>query len=238
MIDQTHWRLALMFDASDGNLVSLEAALKRAAKAIRAAAGPNPVRLGIADHHPELSGATEINDAVSHWRSVDGALEVTVRNNQAKDLPAICAAMRPLLANLVNWSTVEVMAGPVFPMVPTRDGNAFLSLAFRRFPGTTSQQFRDWWLKQHSQIAIPVLSPQLLAYEQVHVDQAASRSAANAISVRYVEYDAYDNLTWDDRHAFLESCTQDLDGMGRVRQDEVGRIDDTSRRHALMSDIG
>jgi hypothetical protein len=236
MIEQTHWRLALMFDASD--LASLEERLKRAAQAIRADAAPNPVRLGIADRHPDLAGAEVINDAVSHWRSVDGALEVTVRNDQASDLPALCAAMRPLLADLINWSTVEVMAGPVFPMVPTGHGKAFLSLAFRRFPGTTSQQFRDWWLMQHSQIAIPVLSPQLLAYEQVHVDQAASRSAANAIGVPHVDYDAYDNLTWDDRTAFLESCTQDLDGMARIRQDEIGRIDDTSRRHALMREIG
>jgi hypothetical protein len=145
--------------------------------------------------------------------------------------------LRPLLAEFADLASVEVMAGPIFSMLPARPGNAFLSLAFRRCPGTTSQQFREWWLQQHSRIAIAALGPGLLAYDQVHVDQAASKSAANALDVPYVEYDAYDNLTWRDHHAFLESCTQDLEGMARIRADEIGRIDDTSRRHSLMREI-
>jgi EthD domain-containing protein len=237
MTEQTHWRLALMFDASDGNLATLEERMTDSATAIRVASAPHPVRFGIADRHSDLIGTTEISEAVSHWRSVDGAIEVTVRNDQASDLSALCDALKSLLADLA-CSMLEVTAGPIFPMVPTRTGNAFLSLAFRRFPGTTSRQFRDWWRQQHSQIAIPVLSPQLLAYEQVHVDQAASRAAASAMGVPFVAYDAYDNLSWADREAFLLSCTHDLEGMARVRQDEVGRIDDTSRRHSLMREIG
>lgn len=234
---QTQWRLALMFDAPGGDLPRLEGQLKHSAKAIRAVAAPNPVRLGIADHHPDLLGATDIRDAVSDWRTVDGALEVTVPNETADDLPQICRTLRPILADFLDWTRLEVMAGPLFPMVPVRNGNAFISLAFRRFPGRTVQQFGDWWRKQHSQIAIPVLSPQLLAYDQVHVEQAASRSAADAIGVRYSDYDAYDNLTWKDRHAFLESCTQDPDGMARIRADEIGNIDDTTRRHSLMREL-
>jgi hypothetical protein len=231
---QTQWRLALMFDAPGGDLPRLEERLKHSARAIRTAAAPNPVRIGIADHHPDLLAATDISDAVSHWRTVDGALEITVPNESADDLPRICRTLRPILADTPDWSRLEAMAGPVYPMVPARNGNAFISLAFRRFPGRTVQQFRDWWRNQHSQIAIPVLRPQLLAYDQVHVERDASRAAADALGVPACDYDAYDNLTWEDRHAFLDSCTQDPDGMARIRADEIGNIDDTTRRHSLM----
>jgi hypothetical protein len=92
-------------------------------------------------------------------------------------------------------------------------------------------------MNQHSRIATPVLEPELLAYDQVHVDHAVSQSVAAAFGVPYVEYDAYDNLTWQDRRAFVNSCTKDLEGMARIAADEVGRIDNSSRRHALMREI-
>ena len=60
MIEQTHWRLAVMFEASDNNLVSLEERMKKSADAIWANAYPHPVRFGIADRHPNLIGTDEI----------------------------------------------------------------------------------------------------------------------------------------------------------------------------------
>jgi EthD domain-containing protein len=238
MIEQTHWRLALMFDASDGDLARLEAAMQEAGEAIRAPVGAHGVRMGIADRHPDLVAPDDSFARMAHWRLVDGALEVTLVNDQARALPAIGRELRAVLAERLDLARLEVMAGPIFPMVPTRRGNAFLSLAFRRYPGTTSQQFQQWWLQQHSRIATPVLEPELLAYEQVHVEPELSQALAEAFGVPYVDYDAYDNLTWADRWAFLKSCTKDLEGMERIAADEVGRIDDTSRRHSLMREIG
>lgn len=223
----TQWRLALMFDALGNNLAALEENLKRVGDAIRTAARANPVRLGVADRHPDL---------VSGARSVDGAVEVTFANARLEEIVAISRALRPLVAGLAELSSIEIMTGPMFSMVPVRQGGTFLSLAFRRFPGTTSRQFRDWWFNQHSQVAIPVLGPGLLAYDQVHVEQAASEAAAEAFGVPAVEYDAYDNLTWADRYAFLHSCS-DTEGMATIAQDEVGRIDDPSRRSALMYEV-
>jgi len=233
MSTQTHWRLAMMFDAPGGDIAAMEKGMVGASEVTREAAASHPVRLGVTDTLPE-GFATEI---LSNWRSVDGALEVTIPNDRAGDAPAICRALKPLLEQFTDLATLEVMAGPIFYMLPVRHGTAFISLNFRRLPGRTSQQFRDWWRVPHAAMAIPVLSPQLLAYDQVHVDQAASRAAAEALGVPYVEYDAYDNLTWADRAAFVESCTQDLEGMARVREDEMTNIDDTSRRYALMREL-
>jgi hypothetical protein len=234
---QTHWRLAFMFDAPGHDLAWLEAAMKAAAAAIRDATGGHPIRLGVADRDPSLIADDAVAEAMAGWRSVEGAVEVTLPNAKAGDLPLLAQQLKPILITFADLATVEITAGPTFHMVPVSRGSAFLSLAFRRYPGTTSEQFQTWWLRQHSTIAIPVLGPELLAYDQVHVDPDASRAVAAAFGVPHVSYDAYDNLTWADRSGFLTSCSRDPAGMMRVAADEEGRIDNDSRRHGLMREV-
>lgn len=231
---QTHWRLALMFDAARGNRAALAAGLVAARREIAAAAAGHPVRCGAAIAEGDDHGSPA-HEAAS-WRGVDGAIEVTLPNRSEGRVPEICRALRPLLERLAEPGSVEVMAGATHFMVPMREGGTFLSLAFRRYPGTTVQQFRDWWQFQHGPLAIPVLGAELLAYDQVHVDRATSRAAAEALGVADVEYDAYDNLTFASREAFLRSCS-DAAGMARIAEDEVGRIDDGTRRYALMREL-
>lgn len=228
---QTHWRLALMFNAAGGNLGQLEATLRASRIAIRSAAG-HPVRLGVADRHPDLGSG--VPDGT---REVDGAIEVSIPNSQVDAIGVICASLQPLLAGIIEPGSVHLMAGPMFHMVPVRTGNCFLSLAFRREPGTTSAQFRDWWFNQHSKLAIPVLGEGLLAYDQVHVDQDAARAAAAGFGADYAEYDAYDNLTWADRYGYLHSISDPV-RMAEVFADEEGRIGKAGKRFAIMQDIG
>lgn len=229
------WRLAFMFDARDAS-DALDAQLARRAGEIRRLAGEAEVRLGVADRHPDLIQGSSDYD-LTNWRTVDGAVEITLGAARAGDLSGLAQALREVLEPLAAPGSVEVMAGPVYPMVTPRDGEAFLSLAFRRDPTTTSAQFRSWWREQHSQIAIPVLGQGLLAYDQVHVDPEATEAVALAFGAEPVAYDAYDNLTWADRSAYLASIS-DPAGMARIYADEVGRIDDATRRWALMRRIG
>jgi hypothetical protein len=229
-----HWRLAFMFDAPGRDLAALEDGLLRATGRIRSLAGGAHVRLGVTYENRDLQGVRGPDEEPK--RDVDGALEVTVAAARAPSLPDLARSLCEALDGVVDPASLEVMTGPIFPIVPARDGGAFLSLAFRRYPGTTSEEFRAWWLHQHSAVATPVLGPGLLAYDQVHVDPGASEAVAQAAGVPYVPYDAYDNLTWDDREAFLHSISNDAD-MARVFADEVGHIDDPSRRHALMRKI-
>jgi hypothetical protein len=226
-----HWRLALMFDPPNGKLSGLEDRLQRCAKRIVDSVGDAHVRLGVADMHPDLEFLRQHGDVKLH--TVDAAVEVSVAASRVRELPRIAGSLRESLAGLCNLSTLEVMTGPIFPIVPVRDGGVFLSLAFRRYPGTTSEQFRSWWLHQHSKIATPILGEGLLAYDQVHVDHSVSDAAAKAFGVEAVQYDAYDNLTWADRDAFLKSIS-DAAAMATIYADEVGRIDDPSRRSAIM----
>lgn len=225
------WRMAFMFDARDGAIGLLEEGLARVAGKIRQLAGDAHVRLGIADPLPDLHDATE--SSMDNGRKVDGAVEISVCAAHQAKLPEIAAAVGNILQGLAAPSSLEVMAGPYYSMVPVRDGATFLSLAFRRDPATTSAQFQQWWYYQHAAVAIPVLGPGLLAYDQVHVDAVTTQKLSKAIHIPPVHYDAYDNLTWSDSDAFLESISNQAD-MARVYEDEVGRIDNTSRRHALM----
>jgi hypothetical protein len=228
------WRLAIMFDARAGDLSSLEASLGRSAQAIVNIVGDAHVRLGVADRHPDLDFLRA--SATGKRRGVDAAVEVSVAASRTGELPHIARSLRDPIESLAAHSTTEIMSGPVFRIVPARDGSAFLSLAFRRYPGTTSEQFRAWWLHQHSKLATPVLGVDLLAYDQVHVDQTATAQVARECGVTPVDYDAYDNLTWADRDAFLHSISDET-AMASVYADEVGRIDNPSRRSALMRRI-
>jgi hypothetical protein len=233
---QTHWRLAVMFDAPSGDLGALAKSLSAARAEIEAAAQGNPVRMGVAIRD-EGDADSETAHATADWRTVDGAIEVTIANGREGKVPEICRAMRPILDKVAELGSVEVMTGAMHHMVPVREGDVFLSLSFRRGAGTSVEEFRDWWYNQHAPLCIPILGPGLLAYDQVHVDEQASRAAAEALGVAFVDYDAYDNLTWSDKAAYVQSTTSDPEGMGRIAEDEVGRIDNTTRRHALMREV-
>jgi len=230
-----HWRLAFMLNAPGGDLDALEASLAGAGDAIRRAAGDAHVRTGVADRHPDLAPLESRGEV--KYRTVDGAVEITVDTARAGELPAVTSALRDIIGKLAAPGSVEVMAGPIFHMVPVSDGETFLSLAFRRDPATSKAQFADWWLNQHAPLCIPILTPQMLAYDQVHVDQAVTDAVSAAFGAPTVTYDAYDNLTWADRQGFLGSIG-DADAMARIFQDELGRIDETSRRNNLMRKVG
>lgn len=232
---QTHWRLAVMFDTPGHHLDALADALRQSGNTLRAAAMGQPFRMGVADRHPAL-GAFALRGEGKGWADVDGAIEVSIPNDRVNDIPDICRALRPVIADLCVPASIDIMAGPMFHMVPVRRGNTFLALAFRRDPAITSAQFKDWWYNHHSGAAVPVLGNGLLAYDQVHVEQPVSLVAAQAFGTDHVEYDAYDNLTWADRYGYLHSIS-DQEAMAPVYADEVGKIDPTSRRSAMMTEI-
>lgn len=231
------WRMAFMFDAQDGAFEAMEENLVRIAIEVRQLAGDAHVRLGVADRHPDLQVDNKTEHSKIKGRPVDGAIEISVAASRKAELPEIAEAVSRLLVGIAEPSSIEIMAGPYYPMVPVRDGEAFLSLAFRRDPTITSEQFQRWWHDQHAGIAIPVLGPGLLAYDQVHVEAAATQVLASRLAIAPVAYDAYDNLTWADRYGYLESIS-DLEGMTRIFHDETGRIARGSSRHALMRKLG
>jgi hypothetical protein len=232
---QTHWRLAFMFDAPDHDLAALSGAMTRSGTGIRALAAGHHVRMGVADRHSDL-GTSALRQADKGWADVDGAIEFSIANERVAEIPDLCRALRPVIAAFCSLDTVDVMAGPMFHMVPVRPGGTFLSLAFQRDPAVTSAGFRDWWYNRHAALAVPVLGGGLLAYDQVHVDHPISLAASQAFGSSHVAYDAYDNLTWADRYGYLDSIS-DAAAMGPLMADEAGFIDAASRRSAIMTEL-
>jgi len=228
------WRLAFMFDAAGGDRDALGKSLVASAGALRAAARNAHLRFGVAE---QFMNGPEAPPEYQVWRSNDGAVEITVAARHAADLPEMAAAIWAILSPIAAPGTTEVMAGPMFSMVPTREGDLFLSLAFKRDAAITKEAFSRWWFHRHSTVAIPVLGKQLLAYDQVHCDDAMTLAVSNACGLPGVLYDAYDNLTWASFQDFLES-TSDPEGGQQINEDEIGAIDNLTRRHALMTTLG
>lgn len=226
-----YWRLAFIFDAPESDVEALAKQLVASGEAIRAAANDYPVRMGVAEHF--FTDGVDASQDYAVWRTNDGAVEVTVPASKSGELPSIAAGMCPVLAPLAKTGSMEVMAGPVYFMVQPRPGRTFLSLSFKRDPATTKEEFSRWWFYQHSKVAIPILGAPLLAYDQVHCDDDMTDAVSTAFGVAAVHYDAYDNLTFPDWQGFLDA-TSDPAGGQQIAEDEIGRIDNSTRRHAMM----
>jgi hypothetical protein len=230
------WRMAFVFDAADGDQDRLRDEV--AQLGARLPALPDEVRLraGVVDHSPEFSNAPEGDHDTAIGRTLDAAIELTFPAAGLDAMVACAPQVAGVIETIAAPGSIEVMAGPMFAMVPQRDGDTILSLAFVRYPGTTSKQFRDWWRQQHAPLAIRVLGPGLLAYDQVHVDLEVTEALSAACGHAAYGYDAYDNLTWASPADFVASLA-DAEGMAALFRDEADRIDNDSRRHAMLRRI-
>jgi hypothetical protein len=167
--------------------------------------------------------------------SVEAAIEITGADGTQDKLAAGAGDLGRLLLPLIDASQAALTVGPTYRIVKPQDGAVFLSLSFMRHPGTSVAEFRHWWLTQHAQVATPLL-PELLAYDQVHVDHDLSKRASEAAGLPYVPYDSYDNLSWESAEAFVRS-TSDPQATRTMYEDEVGHIDHRTYRGALMDRI-
>jgi hypothetical protein len=184
-------------------------------------------------------GAREPSDPSVESRAdlvpVAAALELTAPEEALGRLCDHSADITTALAPIVDLGASRLMAGMTHRVItPAAEGDTFLSLAFRRQPGTSIEDFRAWWLHQHAGVATRHLLPELLAYDQVHVDGALSERASIAAGVTYEPYDAYDNLTW----ASLDMCVRSTSKPGseqEIYEDEIGHLDHSTYRGAIMA---
>jgi hypothetical protein len=133
-----------------------------------------------------------------------------------------------VLTRVADPGRSVVTLGPKYEMVAPERGDLFLSLSFRRDPSISPREFQTWWRERHGPLAIAHLKPQLLAYDQVHVDLELSAAAASAAGFAHQPFDAYDNVTWADYEGFLASIAKP-GLMDLMREDERGFIDASSR---------
>jgi hypothetical protein len=229
----SHWRLAFMLDSASGDPAALAKALADMAIWFGEISPPRAeIRIGALNAPLELPPPDP--GTPRRFETVDAAIEITIeaaQNDALVDLAGrIGEAVRPIVTR------GAAMTGPMHRMVPPRDGNAILSLAFQRAPGTTSAEFQRWWRYQHAELCVPLMSPELLAYDQVHLDHARSRAVAAAAGFVDRNYDAYDNLTWADAQSQGPSVSDPAISQ-LILEDEIGHIDHATYRGNLLEQI-
>ncbi len=229
----SHWRLAFMLDSASGDPAALARELAAMAGWLGEIAPPRAqIRIGAVN--APIAPLPPDPNSPRRFETVDAAVEITVeaaQNDALVDLAGrIGEALRPIATR------GSAMTGPMHRMVPPRDGNAILSLAFQRAPGTTGEEFQRWWRYQHAEVCVPLMTPELLAYDQVHLDHARSRAVAEAAGFADRNYDAYDNLTWADAQSQGPSV-RDPKISQMILEDEIGHIDHATYRGNLLEQI-
>jgi hypothetical protein len=166
--------------------------------------------------------------------TIDGAVEVSVAEQRLDELSARAGELGSVLADLSDTQKSIITLGVMHHVIEPRQGEVFLSLTFRRAPGTTLDQLHEWWLNQHAAIAMSFMLPETLAYDQVHVDHQLSEQASLAAGFAYRRYDSYDNLTWANYGEVFKSI--DKPGAAEaLYEDEVGHIDHSTYVGSIMA---
>jgi hypothetical protein len=183
--------------------------------------------------HPFGLSSEDSSSEVRVVEPVEAAVEFSVSEDRLAELCAHARQMGELLNNIADAQRSIVVVGPMHHVIEPQPGDLFLTTTFRREPGTTIEEMRDWWLNQHAEVACRFMLPEMLAYDQVHVEHDLSEQASIDAGFGYREYDSYDNLTW----AGIEEFHRGVSKPGSdktIFADEVGHLDHTSYVGALM----
>lgn len=109
-------------------------------------------------------------------------------------------------------------------------------LLIKRKPGTTHEQFRDYYEANHSQLALRLLGDLLLDYRRNYVQPADPSSAGTARPG--IEHDVVTELWFSDRAqmaAFYARVRQPEIG-ARIAADEEKFMDRAAMRQALVDE--
>jgi hypothetical protein len=167
--------------------------------------------------------------------AIEAAVEVTMSEEKLAGLLALAGRIGELVVDVADTERSIVTVGPMHRIVEPRPGDLFLSLTFQREPGTTLEELHQWWINQHAVVATRLL-PEVLAYDQVHVDHQLSEQASREAGFAYRCYDSYDNVTWANYDEFVQSVSKP--GLPEtILQDEEGHIGQGTKVGALMSPV-
>jgi hypothetical protein len=189
--------------------------------------------LRVGTRHPRDHELASRRD--TSYEPIEAAVEVTMPEDGLAGLLAEAGSIGGLVVDIAHTERSIVTVGPMHRIVEPRPGDVFLSLTFQREPGTTLEELHQWWINQHAVLATRYL-PEVLAYDQVHVDHQLSEQASRDAGFAYRCYDSYDNVTWANYDEFVKSVSKP--GVLEVmRQDDDGHIGQNTRVGALMSPV-
>jgi hypothetical protein len=230
-------RLAFMLHAAPGvSFESFAEQLTASAPRLRELASSFGATLRMGTKYPVPIPPAEDGTPRGFSESTDGAVEVSLGEDGLAELIAHAGEFGAALAPFSDTQRSLVLTGIMHHVFEPSDGDIFLSLTFRREPGTTLQEMREWWLNTHAVVATGVQRPEMIGYDQVHVEHDASEQASKNAGFAFRQYDSYDNVTWEHYDGFIASIVKP-GGMEKIRADEEGHLDHSTYIGSLMAPI-
>jgi hypothetical protein len=105
------------------------------------------------------------------------------------------------LGGLLNLAKSAVIAGTEHVIIPGEQP-LMIIFALRRLDALSSEEFHDYWLRKHSQVALNV--PNLKGYKQFHADPAATARAAEALGVGINDFEGTAEGSYESLDDFLK----------------------------------
>ena len=90
------------------------------------------------------------------------------------------------LGNLLDPARSAVIAGIEHIIIPGEQ-SLMLVFALRRLESLTSDEFHDYWLNHHAEVALTV--PDLQGYRQFHAEADFTAEAADAVGVGITDFE-------------------------------------------------
>jgi hypothetical protein len=143
-------------------------------------------------HASEMKMSPPAFDAIFEVAAVDATWDQLIR---ALD------GLGDRLGGLLNLAESAVIAGTEHVIIPGEQ-SLMIIFALRRLDALSSEEFHEYWLRKHSQVALDV--PNLKGYKQFHADPAATARAAEALGVGINDFEGTAECFYEGLDDFLK----------------------------------
>lgn len=232
--DDVRSRVVMILAATDPSSPELDAAVRAVgAVALDRVGEGGTVRLGVRLPDDPLSAAMGERRELE---PVDAVVEITAADRVSPlDTAGTVEGMLDALGESIDPQRCAVIAGSCYRFLSAA-GPLFIALAGYRDPAISMDELTEWWLHRHGPLALSIVEPLPLAYEQLHADQDASRAASEASGLPTQGYDMYDTIAIDSLES-LEGSVMNPEVAVQLFEDEVGHVDHSRMRGAIQRTV-
>ena len=229
--DDVRSRVVMILAATDPSSAELDPAVRATGAVARDRVGEDgTVRLGVRLPDDPLSATMGERRELE---PVDAVVEITAADGVSPlEAAGIVEGMLDVLGGSVDPGRCAVIAGSCYRFL-SADGPLFIALAGYRDPAISMEQLSVWWRDRHGPLALSIVDPLPLAYEQLHADQEAARAASVACGLPMQGYDMYDTIAIDSLES-LSGSVMNPEVAAQLFEDEVGHVDHSRMRGAIQ----
>jgi len=205
-------KLLLLLAARSGVADALEAALR--AEARRMAEALPGAAVALLQQLPDDVFA----QATPAMRPFDATLEASAEGADAAALAQLVARAGERLEPVVHGDLSAALVGVDRAVIPCAPAPVRYQYLMRRRAGTTHAQYLDYYFAKHSRFGFQ--TPGIDGYVQFHVDEAASRRAAELAGVGVCRVDSVSELHMQSLAGFLAALAEKSPGAEAAADEE------------------